>query len=373
MKILLIGPTDSIWVKAYIENVLLNQKIEITVIGKKNNRFFNFYKDNNIRIIDTDVVATKNSSIKKISRYICPLYNFFKEGPFDVLHVEYANHYGLMMASILSKFVKKTIVSYWGSDLFRATENELKKYIKYLNKVDNITLCTNSMKKYFVQKYQDQYNSKLKIIDYGANGFVAIDAAIGKQAAECYFDFPNDKIVVLVGYNGSEGQQHIKVIDMLKNLSVELQKKLYVVFPMTYAVNEEYSLRVKDEMNDSCEFEVSILEDYLTPDQMAELFVKSDCMIHAQITDALSASVQEILYAGKLVFNPEWLEYEEIDKRGVFYKKYKDFKELEELFVNYVNGGISAEEKKLLEDNKRLLYEYSSWEILKDKWLSLYF
>lgn len=65
MKILLIGPTDSIWVKAYIENVLLNQKIEITVIGKKNNRFFNFYKDNNIRIIDTDVVATKNSSIKK--------------------------------------------------------------------------------------------------------------------------------------------------------------------------------------------------------------------------------------------------------------------------------------------------------------------
>ena len=78
MKILLIGPTDSIWVKAYIENVLLNQKIEITVIGKKNNRFFNFYKDNNIRIIDTDVVATKNSSIKKISRYICPLYNFFK-------------------------------------------------------------------------------------------------------------------------------------------------------------------------------------------------------------------------------------------------------------------------------------------------------
>ena len=76
---------------------------------------------------------------------------------------------------------------------------------------------------------------------------------------------------------------------------------------MTYAVNEEYSLRVKDEMNDSCEFEVSILEDYLTPDQMAELFVKSDCMIHAQITDALSASVQEILYAGKLVFNPEWL------------------------------------------------------------------
>ena len=106
---------------------------------------------------------------------------------------------------------------------------------------------------------------------------------------------------------------------------------------------------------------------------MAELFVKSDCMIHAQITDALSASVQEILYAGKLVFNPEWLEYEEIDKRGVFYKKYKDFKELEELFVNYVNGGISAEEKKLLEDNKRLLYEYSSWEILKDKWLSLYF
>lgn len=372
MKILLIGPTDSIWMKAYIENVLLNHDFEIMIIGKQNNRFINFYLDNNIQIIDSDKCKSKIGLIKKISRYIYPLITLLKDKQIDILHVEYANHYALTMASILSKRVKKIIVSYWGSDLFRASKNELKKRAKYLGRVDIITLCTKSMKEYFELQYGDIYTNKLQIIDYGANGFAAIDRAIELKTSIPSFNFPKNKIVVMVGYNGSIGQQHIKVIKVLKNLSINLQKKLFIVFPMTYATNKKYLSEIKKELQSDCGFEFCILEDYLSPEQMAQLYINSDWMIHAQITDALSASVQEFLYSGKLIFNPEWLNYEEIDSRGVYYIKYKNFSELENLLIKYINKGLLNEEKKKLKNNRDLLYEYSSWNVLKNKWLKLY-
>ena len=77
MRILLIGPTDSIWMKSYIENVLLNNDHDIYVIGKLDTRFRNFYLENNIHIIRTDRFGS--GIIRKISSYFLPIISVMKE------------------------------------------------------------------------------------------------------------------------------------------------------------------------------------------------------------------------------------------------------------------------------------------------------
>lgn len=370
MRILLIGPTDSIWMKSYIENVLLNNDHDIYVIGKLETRFRNFYLENNIHIIRTDRFGS--GIIRKISSYFFPIISVMKEMKFDVLHVQYANHYSLIIASILSGFVQKTIVSYWGSDLFRTSKKELSKWSKYLDKADVITVCTKSMNDYFRSQYGTVYDGKTQIIDYGANGFPAIDKALNLDTNDNVFNFPQEKIVIMVGYNGSEGQQHLSVIEALSSIPEELQKKLFVVFPMTYATNEEYKNKVKNKIKANGKFEYRVLEDFLTSELMAQLYINCDWMIHAQITDALSASVQEFLYAGKLLFNPQWLNYEEIDNKDVYYVKYKDFSELIGLVSKYITHGISSEEEEQLSNNRKILYGYSSWDVLRNRWRALY-
>ena len=74
-----------------------------------------------------------------------------------------------------------------------------------------------------------------------------------------------------------------------------------------------------------------LLRQLLDEEKMAKLRCISDIMLHAQPTDAFSASVQECLYCGAIVFNGAWLVYNELDEIDARLVPFSDYHQLEQL------------------------------------------
>lgn len=372
-NILIIGPTDSIWMVEYIKNILLNQAFNVWIIGKNSTQYRAFYEANGIRIIDNSC-KSKIKIIRFFQQYVRPIISFPKKQQMDFLHIQYVNHYSATMANLLKKRVKKIVVSFWGSDLFRSSNKELMKQRKLLSCASIVTLCTKSMNDFFIKTYGTVFLPKTRIIDYGVNGLDAIDrVSLSKEECKKTLGIPCDRVAVTVGYNGSCGQQHLSVLQALSEMSAEYQKKMFVILPMTYSVsNQGYVDRIHNFMVEKCMFDFLILRDFMPLEKIAILCLASDYMIHAQTTDALSASVQEFIYAGNIVFNPVWIEYDELDIANTFYIKYANFNDLKEKIEENLSKQNTAPSLTNIIKNKEIIHNRSSWSVFRKKWLSLY-
>ena len=121
-KILILGNAESMWVKEFIEFVLLGKTDqEIYVLAKNSGgEFAEFYKNNSVNLLQTDnpVKLIKNN---KLTTVINILHEVRRIKKFDVIHIHYLPLN--MMSFIYSKFVLKygntVITSFWGSDLLQ--------------------------------------------------------------------------------------------------------------------------------------------------------------------------------------------------------------------------------------------------------------
>lgn len=88
--------------------------------------------------------------------------------------------------------------------------------------------------------------------------------------------------------------------------------------------------------------------------------------IHAQKTDANSASIAEYMICGTTIVNAAWLNYSNREIYGKPYYEFSDFRELPEVILNaYNNGSLVSEE--LVSDMKKL-----GWKYWASKWIDLY-
>ncbi len=115
-----------------------------------------------------------------------------------------------------------------------------------------------------------------------------------------------------------------------------------------------------------------IFTEFMDDTETMKLRTVTDLFIHAQRTDALSASVQEYLFAKKLLLNPSWIEYQEFKKMGIYYWEYHEFDELPKLLKKYVAFGLQEDQKMRLKGNQELIAAYSSWESSSEEWKKLY-
>ncbi len=111
-----------------------------------------------------------------------------------------------------------------------------------------------------------------------------------------------------------------------------------------------------------------ILTEFMWEDEILNLKAYVDLFIHAQITDASSASLIEYLYLGKDVLNPSWIRYYEWEKFGIEYISYDDFSDLGGYIEKSLNGGLDIDHQK----NKKLIEEKFAWKNRKDEWKQVY-
>ena len=360
-----------------IEKTGIMNEFDVFLFVPFDNMNLNYYRNLGISVIDDYSFSqiecdTKLNSIKYYKNYLSSIKKLSKANLiFDVVHISYASMEKILSIPYLRKISKKIVVTFWGSDLFRVGTGTLKFYKRYLNKVDEISLSTNDMFSKFHKIYGEKYNSKLRRVRFGVDGFSFINVISSSDKSKSLFNLPFDKKIVTIGYNGNSSQQHLKVLDVISRMPDDLQKNMFILIPATYGLNTEYKHKLIEALDGlSCKYR--LFEDYMDDETLGHLRKATDCFIHAQLTDALSASVQEYLYAQKLVFNPSWIIYEDFDELGIYYKKYKSFDDLIHLLSDYIIRGVSQETEQRLQNNSKLLKRISDWNVVAVNWKELY-
>lgn len=375
-NILLIGENNSIWTRRCIMHSDILKGNDVYVWDQEPSENDSFYKEHGIKICRIKRhgifrnIPKVRGIIMRIDRrqYINALAE--KIGGFDVVHISFVSKDKVRMIKHLRKHAKRIICTFWGSDLFRVSDKQLLKYKKTLELVDNVTLSTPEMKHRFISVFGKDFSKKIIKLHFGNEGLKYIDCN-NTAKAKAEFNVPEGKTVITIGHGGKECHNHIKVINALSKLDRSYKDKLFIQLPVTYGLTPEYRQKLIESLQAlGCEY--SLIETFLDDKRLGTLRESADVFIHAQPTDAFSASVQEYLYAQKLVFNPVWIPYQELKDKGVFYREYKDFEQLRQMLFDYLANGLSDEVKQRISMNSKIIGDNYSWEAVSDNWHSLY-
>lgn len=406
MRIWLIAAADSIWTKKYIENILLPQNMDVTVLSWHNSPFEAFYAENSIPVIlmgdspaagptakpqATPANIFSAASLRRTLWHILkkltpePMKKTFREVRFyrklrkatgrlsapDMVHIHYVPR---GTDSLFYRFIlflgSPLILTYWGSDLFRAEPRQYNK--KLIRVASQITFMTTGLQDRFREVYGTEYDGKLRVIDFGVSAYDTIDACSDAATPTPGLPaHPSGKICIAVGYNAFPAQQHGYILEALARLPRHILRKCHIVLQYSYGRTKdaEYYHSIEQQLATmGCTW--TIIDKFLDDAETAILRKNVDIFIHAQTTDALSASMLEYLYAGAIVINGAWLNYDILEKAGIFYFTFENFQELTQLMETIINN--RQEYAARFSKNRKALYALNSWNAVRNDWYALY-
>ena len=369
MKVMIVtGGANSIWTKLFVEKVLLPLRADVYIQKSplEGNRYDNFYKENGVNFVYNYKI---NKTITKIPKLGGIYHRFIRKKAlnldveFDYIVVIFGNPFYLKCAKKMMNNKTRLIVWYIGSDLLRITRRKQKSLIRLTNLLKPINVCVN-------QKLGNAFKALIddkgcdSICDFGISSISIIDTYFKKRALlkESFLKINPDLYTIAIGYNACSAQQHQAVINSLSLLNDDMKSKICLVLPMTYHGNKKYIDHTKQLLSISG-FKYLVLENFMDSNEMAKLWCSIDMLIHAQTTDALSASMLEALYAGCDVLNGSWLKYSELEEWNVSVQTFTRFCDIPDIVKS------SFENKK--EHNslsRKCIYEYASWDACVKKW-----
>lgn len=273
----------------------------------------------------------KELALKKniYHRYIAPK-------KYDVLHFHFCTRSNLEYLHFIGSETK-VICSYWGSDLWR-TSNIRNNYFvsKALQNATFITLQTPEMGLALKAKHGIHLDCKLRYLRFTMNTATcdAINMYRNDQTAlkafKHKYNLPEDKIIVAIGHNAFQENNHVEIIKALNLLPDGLKEQVVIVLHLSYGRREKYLTILKQQVVSSVNLSFVLLEEFMNPDEISKLRLVTDIMIHAPISDALSATMLEVLYAGNKVIAGGWLPYGILSRNHIVYHAFNDFEDLPE-------------------------------------------
>ena len=205
-----------------------------------------------------------------------------KYGPFDIIHIHFVTRAALLLAKLLKRRDTRVVVSYWGSDLLRKDINELKKESSFFSGISCFTLSSDAMHERFVNIYGQQYLNRINKVRFGVSGFTSIvQVKENFSIEECKESIGAnpDKVLITIGYNKAQGQQHDKVLSQINVLDKSLQERIEVVLQCSYGeCSKEYWERLYQIINKLC-CKTIVLTDYMSDIEVAKLRYATDIYI----------------------------------------------------------------------------------------------
>lgn len=285
---------------------------------------------------------------------------------YDAIDITYFDPRYFHFLNYLKSNNKPYKITFWGSDFYRADNKTLMSMNNYLKNAKIIQVETESIKSDVAKIFPDIVN-KVSVCNYGIDLFEIIDNHRRAKNVESKL---NSKIVITCGYNGSRGQQHIKIINAISQLPREVKDQIFINLPMTYGIpNQQYLLEVITAM-DRINIGYKIFDTRLTEDELAELRLQSGIVVNIQTTDAFSSSLIEHLYAGSILIVGDWLPYSIYSDFGIKYYKttVDDLSEkLEQVISNYQNV------RDEFSCNINAAKNMSSWDCKKEQLISTFY
>ena len=376
MNFFIIGNASSVWMKEYIKSIHIKNghKVYLTVYERLNDEYSDEYNKMGVELV---VIGKNNGKIEKIKKLV-RLINFSirhsKNERFDIIEIQSPPHN--MQAYVISLCLKimksKVFLMFWGSDILDISKKEayyLEKIVKQSDIINRPGVnAYSAFKTYFGNKYKKKFTPySLRFGTLALPYIEKISREMTVKESKCYLGLDHDKISVAIGYNGKNRQQHMKVIEAIKNIDIRYKNKIQLIFHMVG--NNDYGYRKS--IIDNCQkygFEFIILDGVLDFEQIAVLRNATDIFIHAQTTDGLSGTIRECLYSGVKVINPEWIPYDELKKIDIDYIEYSNFDDLNNCLIECIDDPLLIDREK----NKMLIFDNYSWVSISERWLDTF-
>lgn len=352
---IVLGDCNSIFVKQYIEHVLLS-KYNVILLQEDylSDYYCKFYLDSGVHI--EPMWYSNNKWLKHIpilrssfgahlwAKHIGKIY-----GNFDVVHVHGLSRNRCNAALYLKSNAKQVILTAWGSDLLRRSTKQLKAFEKYYIVADKITLATNQMKDAFKKAYGNKFVGKCYVIGFSMGILDIIDNVRFKSTRmelcnELGMQHP-EKLNVYIGHNGRDCQRHLELTEAMFNLPQNIKDKINLVYTMTYGVPPQPYLDNLKNIAKRSGCECTFIEGYRTEEEVAKIRLVCDVLLHAQPTDAASASFFECMYSGAICVNGTWLPYEHIEDYHHRVIEYGDIPQLTGIVQDIVENYESYKKK----------------------------
>lgn len=278
----------------------------------------------------------------------------------------------------------KLILSYWGSDLFQVWGENNPKVNRYkahyiessaLQKADVVTVSGYEMERALIAKFGPKIiNKKIVRLLFGVEEkvFDSIDKYRPKEKSQDFrdrFKIPEHKIKITVGYCGNTICNHLPMLDSISKIDPSIKHKVHLLVPMTYGdITKEYMEKVKQKLKESG-VTYTLFDKYLSYEDLIKLRVSSDIFLIMNMSDALSQSVRESLYAGNLMISAVWLPYSSLRSANIFFIE-SDFLKLPEKLSNAV---LNFDEIKLqLADNPIKTKQFTALSTVLPQWIKIF-
>ena len=288
---------------------------------------------------------------------------------YDIIHIHYVDAFASCLINEIKKKGKKLILSFWGSDFYRANEKIRKKLKNLVIIADAITFTNPKMKNDFFEYYGNM-NTSVEIVRFGLEPLEFLKKLkAAKSESRRILGFPDDHIIVTIGYNSSPAQQHIEIIESIKEVTNKLPGNVFFVFPLTYGPKGKHIEELKTILKNSG-LKHKLLLEYMPDEKVAHLRNAGDIMIQLQTTDQFSGSMQEHMFTSNVVITGSWLPYDVLEENGVYFRKINKVQEVGSDLLYCVNN-LEAEQSKT-KSNKEIIYSLSSWPVNINSWVKLY-
>lgn len=360
MKVLILGDPNKFFRIEYVKNmkkfyphyefhIASNYKLNLENSPYDKVIFINYNRKKNI----IRELYKVNSQIKDMEQY-------------DYVHIHSANLFWLPFIKTLKKKCKKIILTYYGSDFYRA--NKYRKFLfRFYNSSVNTISFTSKRMKNDVLSYVKN-DKKCRVVPFGNSILDYIDRSLdeGKENLRERMGIPKDNLVITVGYNATIQQRHIRILGIIERALCK-DIDVTILLPLNYG-DKEYQVKLHSDL-EKINLNIKTYDDFLTGENIADLRAVSDIMIHMQDSDQFSASVVEYLYADNILLNGSWIDYKELKEWGIYYKEIDSFENLSQILIETIKN-YSIEKRKI--NSKEILKRKLGWNSVCELWNALY-
>jgi hypothetical protein len=281
----------------------------------------------------------------------------------DVFHFHYIQYSYIRELFLIPKN-KKIVCTFWGSDLLR-TSDILNFYFvkKALNRATIITCQSLEMREIILSKFGRNLLDKIQIAQFPVDRKIYDEMEANFedcdkiQQFQLKYSYSTTKYNVLIGHNGSKQNNHNKII---KSLQHSLSKdKCHLIVNLNYGISksdkQDYIVQLKKSLQESG-FSFTINEVFFSKEELATSRLATSVFIHMPVSDALSGTMTEMLYANNCVITASWLPYKTFKKMGLLYHEVDDFNELSKKLDDVINH--FQEHQLQVTSNKKAIQNY---------------
>ena len=294
---------------------------------------------------------------------------------FDIIHTLWMEPMWGINAWKIKRKARYWLNSVGGSDLYRFSKQFLVKVLqkRIVRYSDWISSENSQTMDYFYQVYGNKYRKiQHSICRFGVDiiDYIRKIKQSGEYAGINALTNSNNKIIVLCGTNAGENHQHFSMIEAISRMKEELKNRCHFIFPMTYPTGKEAYIKKVSERISRVTSSFTILTKYMNVEEMAKLAIATDIMVHVQTTDQLSSAMLSHMYNGNIVIAGNWLPYDSLRERGVFFLGVDKIMELTSKMQDVIENINYYKDK--CRGNPDIVYQLSSWERTSGDWMHIY-